>query len=216
MYGGPGNLSDGGALVSGNWGPKFFQGDEIGIRLEVAGDHTTLAFSKNTSGLGVAYAIKGWKGGPLRPVVSLDSPDPSIVISSMQDCGLQAMSSAEKPAPGISGSWQLDGKDIWLLSIEQSGAGQWRVSAMVANNIGCSVTEESGVFSAGPVMSTNMIPPPELEPLETSVTKLLSDIANIARDGDKLIITAGDRSERFSVASGSTPATKDLVRWMNN
>ena len=81
------------------------------------------------------------------------------------------MSFAEGPAPGIAGSWQLDGKDIWLLSIEQSGAGQWRVSAMVANNIGCSVTEESGVFSAGPVMTTKMMPHPELQPLETSVTQ---------------------------------------------
>ena len=81
------------------------------------------------------------------------------------------MSSAEGPAPGIAGSWQLDGEDIWLLSIEQSGAGQWRVSAMVANNIGCSVTEENGVFSAEPVVSTMMMAPPELRPLETSVLR---------------------------------------------
>ena len=87
---------------------------------------------------------------------------------------------------------------------------------MVANIMGCSVTEESGVFSAGSVMSTKMMPPPELEPLETSVTQLLSGITNMARDGEKLIITAGDRSEKFSVASGSTPATEEQVHWMKN
>eukprot|EP00091_Calanus_sinicus_P025263 TRINITY_DN9537_c0_g1_i1.p2 TRINITY_DN9537_c0_g1~~TRINITY_DN9537_c0_g1_i1.p2 ORF type:complete len:121 (-),score=42.00 TRINITY_DN9537_c0_g1_i1:463-825(-) len=38
MYGGPGNLSDGGALVTGQWGPGFGEGDKIGMRLEVAGD----------------------------------------------------------------------------------------------------------------------------------------------------------------------------------
>ena len=57
LYEGRGNLSDGGALVSGNWGPKYGQGDKIGMRLEVSGDHTTLAFFKNGSGLGGAYAI---------------------------------------------------------------------------------------------------------------------------------------------------------------
>ena len=81
------------------------------------------------------------------------------------------------------------------------------------SGVGRSVTEESGVYSAGPVMSTKMMPPPGLEPLERSVTKLLSGITDIARDGDKLSITAGDRSEKFS---GSTPATKDQVRWMKN
>ena len=120
--------------------------------------------------------------------MSLDSPDHCIMISSMQDCGLLAMSTADGPAPGIAGSWQLDGEDGWQLSIEQSGAGQWRVSATVANSIGCSVTEENCVFSAGPVMSTMMMPPPELQPLETS---------------------------EFSVASGSNSTTKAQVRWMN-
>ena len=60
-----------------------------------------------------------------------------------------------------------------------------------------------------------MMPPPELQPLETSVTQLFSGITNITRDVEKLIITAGDRYEKFSVASGPTPATIDQVRWMN-
>ena len=97
LYGGPGNLSDGGALVAGSWGPKFGPGDKIGMRLEVSGNHTTLAFSKNGSGLGVAYDIRGWTGGSLRPVVSLDSPDQSVQISSMQECLLPVL-------PGL-GSW---------------------------------------------------------------------------------------------------------------
>jgi len=214
MYGGPGNLSDGGALVTGHWGPKFGQGDKIGMRLEVSGDRTTLAFSKNGAGLGVAYDISGWTGSPLRPVVSLDSPDQSIVISRMEACSLETMAPASGPPAGIAGSWQHELE--CQLSIEAEGAGQWRVGAKVGNSMGCTVTENNGVFSAGPVMSTMMMPPPELQAMETSVNQLLSGITNIAREGNKLVVTAGDRSEKFSVASGSTPATRERVRWMNN
>ena len=216
LYGGPGNLSDGGALITGHWGPSFGQGDKIGMRLEVAGEQTTLAFSKNGSGLGVAYDIRGWAGGPLRPVVSLSSPGQGVRISSAQDWGLQAMSSVPETQPGIAGSWQLDGEDTWELGIEDSGAGLWRVSATVANCMSCSVTESGGVFSVGPVMTTQMLPPPYLQAGETSVTRLLAGVTNIARERDTLVVTAGDRVETFSVAGGSTPATKEKIRWMNN
>jgi len=216
LFGGPGNLSDGGALITGHWGPKFGQGDKIGMRLEVSGDRTTLAFSKNGQGLGIAYDIKGWTGSPLRPVVSLDAPDQIVSIAREDVWSLESMSPASGPPAGIAGSWQLDGQQGCLLSIEPEGAGQWRVGAKVANSMGCTVTESNGVFSAGPVMSTMMMPPPELVNLETSVNQLLSGITNIVRNGDKLVVTAGDRSENLSAAPGSTPATKDRVRWMKN
>ena len=214
MYGGPGNLSDGGALITGQWGPKFGEGDKIGMRLEVAGDITTLSFSKNGAGLGVAYDIRGWVGGPLRPVVSLDSPEQRVVISSMEACGVETMAPASGPPPGIAGSWQHQGEQCHL-SVEEEGPGLWRVGMKVGNSMGCTVTERDGVFSAGPVRSTMMMPPPELQAVETSFTQLLSGITSLARDGDSLVVAAVDRVERFSVAPGSTPATKDRVRWIN-
>jgi len=222
LYGGPGNLSEGGSLVAGNWGPKLEKGDKIGMRLEVAGDNYNLAFSKNGSGLGVAYDINGWSnpGTPLRPVVSLDSPDQSIVISNAEPCGLEAMDPSSGPPEGITGSWMLDGEECWL-SIEAEGPSTWMVAASVGNTMSCRVTEENGVFSAGPVMMTKkmmmtrMMPSPELQALENSINQLVSGITNITRDGDKLVVVAGDRSEKFSVAPGSSPVTKDRIRWMN-
>merc|ERR1711935_26832 len=47
MYGGPGNLSDGGALLKGKWGPRFGAGDKIKMRLEVVSDSASIAFAKN-------------------------------------------------------------------------------------------------------------------------------------------------------------------------
>jgi len=213
MFGGPGNLSDGGALVTGHWGPKFGEGDKIGMRLEVAGDNLTLSFSKNGAGLGVAYDIQGWTGSPLRPVVSLDSPGQSILITSMETGGKETMARPAGPPPGIAGSWEHSGGQCQL-SLEAEGPGVWRVGAKVGNSMSCLVTESNGVFSAGPVMSTMMMPPPELQAAETAFNQLLSGITNITREGVKLVVTAGDRSEEFSVAAGPTSATKDRVRWM--
>jgi len=214
LYGGPGNLSDGGALVQSQWGPKFGQGDKIVMRLEVSGDNTTVAFSKNGIGLGVAYDITGWDGSNLKPVVSLGSPGQGVSINSVSDPGLQSMGSAGGPPPGLAGSWQLDGGEV-SLSIEEEGSNKWRVSAQVANNLGTLVTQENGSFSSTPCMSTRMMPPPELQQLENSIGQLLSNITNMSRDGDKLLLTSGDRKETFSVGPGSVPATKENVNWMN-
>jgi len=240
LYGGPGNLAAGGGLISGNWGPKLVAGDVVEMRLEVSGDNTTLAFSRNGAGLGVAYDIKGWSwsGAVLRPVVSLSNPEDSISMSSIADCGMEAMMLGKELPPGIEGDWEVEGEDTWCLAIDKEGDNQWWVAAMVGNTISCSVTQtDSGVFSPGPVMgsrmmaavpmklapgsgdtqtpSGRMLPPPRFKALEDSVTKLLTGLTNIAREGDKLVITAGDRVEQFSAAPGSVPVTKDQVSWMN-
>merc|ERR1719357_2119844 len=142
LYGGPGNLSAGGGLVAGNWGPAFVAGDIVGMRLEVSGDHTTLAFSRNGAGLGVAYDIKGWTGRILRPVVSLSKPEDKITISIVilssgrilrpvvslskpedkitidiaGDCGMESMLASKVAPPGIAGSWEVEGGEPLFLT----------------------------------------------------------------------------------------------------
>ena len=73
------------------------------------------------------------------------------------------------------------------LRIKAEGDGKWRVQAKVANNMNCVVTEEDGVFTPGPVMSTKMMPVPKLEELENQVSKILSGLTKITRDGKCLI-----------------------------
>ena len=214
MFGGPGNLSDGGALVTGHWGPRLGAGDDVVMRLEVRGDNITLAFSRNGEGLGVAYHIQGWGGGQLRPVVSLDSPGQGVVMSAGPVCGLECMAPAPGPAPGIAGRWQHQGGEC-LLSVEEEGPGVWRVGIKVSNSMSCTVTETGGVFSAGPVRSTRMMPSPEMQGMEARFRELLGGITRIAREGVGLVVTAGEVSEHFTVAADPTPATKDRVRWMN-
>jgi len=213
LYGGPGNLSDGGSLVTGHWGPKYCEGDTIAMRLEVSGDHTTLSFAKNGVNLGVAYDIHGWSGGEqLRPVVSLESSEQEIEISELDqwDTAITPASQA-----GIAGSWQHTSQECQL-QVEKEADGKWIVGAKVANSFRCEVTENNGVFSPGPVASTRMMPPPELQAVENSFQQLLSGLTNITRDGSNLVVTAGERSESFIIAEAVTPATKDRIRWMNN
>ena len=50
FYGGPGNLSDGSSLVAGQWGPKFEDGDVIGMRLEQLQILQPLPFLKTARG----------------------------------------------------------------------------------------------------------------------------------------------------------------------
>jgi hypothetical protein len=155
FYGGPGNLSDGNSLVTGHWGPKFGNGDRIGMRLEQEGDRVNLAFSRNGSGLGVAFDIQGWNGGQLRPAVSLEDNSHVVRISEGGSLpSLESMLASGGPSgTGVEGSWH--GRcDI---QVEQDGDSAWRVAAKVANSMSCRVTRSGdGVFTAGPVISTKV------------------------------------------------------------
>ena len=86
----------------------------------------------------------------------------------------------------IEGEYQIaeEGKEV-SLTIKAEGEGKWRVHAKVANNMSTLVTEKDGVFTAGPVMSTRMMPPPELQELEREISNLLGGLTNIFKDGEE-------------------------------
>merc|ERR1712215_115110 len=102
----------------------------------------------------------------------------------------------------IEGENQLADQDKgqMKLMIKAEGEGKWRVQAKVGNNMSCVVTESDGVFTGGPVMSTRMMPPPELQQLENDISELLSELTNISKDGDVLVIEGAGKSEQFTAA----------------
>ena len=69
------------------------------------------------------------------------------------------------------------------IRIKEEGEGKWRVQAKVANSMNCMVTEEGGVFTPGHVMSTRMLPPPDLQELEKEISKMISELTKISKDG---------------------------------
>ena len=99
----------------------------------------------------------------------------------------------------ITGSWKNRAHG-YSLTITATGPRTYGITAKVGNTMWLEVTydEDSRVFSAGSITSTRALDlDPERRALENSVVELLSGITNIAREGNQLVVTAGDRSERF-------------------
>jgi len=83
LYGGPGNLSDGGSLVQAKWGPSLTKGDTVDMKTIVTEDRVTVQFGRNGANLGVAFDLTGWSGAALRPVVSLARDGDSLTITKL-------------------------------------------------------------------------------------------------------------------------------------
>ena len=56
--------------------------------------------------------------------------------------------------------------------------------ARVGNRMKSRLKLSEGKLTAGPVMSTRMMPPPELLDLENKVSDLLSNLTDIQRNGE--------------------------------
>jgi len=210
FYGGPGNLSDGGALVTGHWGPQFGNDDVIGMRLEQAGDTTTLAYSKNGSPLGVAFQISGLSVGELRPAVSMSDAGQSVSIAAGSLPSLESMAKSNSPREGVEGAWQ----GRFSLNIEKTGDGSYRFNAKAGNSMACSVTEKDGALSVSPIMSTKMMPPPHLQQLEQEVTNLLQGLTSFKREGNNLVLEGGGAREVCQPDQGPGAAGREQIHWI--
>lgn len=111
---------------------------------------------------------------------------------------------------------------LWYCFPRQKMDGQSaRVSARVANTMSCSVKfngEGGGCTVEGPVCSTLMMPPPDLQELESSVGEMLASLQNIARDGGHLVVSCSGSSgsrTKFVRAAKTPPATRDKINWLN-
>jgi len=211
FFGGPGNLSDGNSLVTGQWGPEFGDGDVIGLKIEQTGDHLTVAYSKNGASLGVAFDISGWTYGEVRPAISMDTSGQAVTIS--RGTGSETMDTTRPTTgnEGIEGNW----KGEFSVQIRSAGDKSWRVSAKVANSMNCTVTQQNGQMVAGPVMSTRMMPPPHLQSLEQEVSAMLAGLTAIRRDGANLVFEGDGKTKTLEADSGPGPAKKENINWMN-
>ena len=214
MFGGPGNLSDGSALVTGNWGPRLQPGDTLDMKLEVTGSAITLSFRHNNKPLGTAFDIANWTGGALRPVVSLTSKDQAITIA---PSSLHADHFALRSEPregDVEGKWSTENVDLTIIKESPTS---WRVSAQVANTISATVTQtDEGGLMVGPLMTTAMLPPPHLQTKEEAFSQLLAQLTHLRLEGGNLALVAGENLKLIltpAVPLGS--ATREKIRWLN-
>merc|ERR1719494_1770774 len=214
MFGGPGNLSDGSALIAGHWGPKVEAGNRLDMRLEVH-EAVVLSFRHNGKPLGAAFQINNWTGGVFRPVVSLSSKEQEIIIAasslSAEDFALQPGS--DKGDDTLEGKWTAEDLEVM---IAKENSSSWRLSAKVANSISASVTRtEGGGWSVGSVISTQMMPPPHLEAKERALTMLLTNLTDLRLEGTNLALVARESVQILSPAVPPPPVTREKIRWLN-
>lgn len=74
MFGGPGNLSSGGALLIGDFGPKPKSGNTIGIFVDMEGTNLKIYFDVNGSSLGLAFDVPKSTLKEVFPAVSFSGP----------------------------------------------------------------------------------------------------------------------------------------------
>ena len=105
----------------------------------------------------------------------------------------------------VSGDWESE-DGSYKLSVEGDER-MCRLNATVANNIICSLkfNDQRGWSLDGGVISTQMLPSPELQAKERTVTAILKSVTDISRSG----------GHRFNRAARPTPACRENINWMN-
>ena len=164
LYGGPGNLSDGGSLVTGGWGSKLAAGHTLDMRLRLEGDSLTLEFCHNNNYLGPAFHIEGWSWGVPRPVVSLSGAGASVGVARLAADQFSETEAAASSS-SVAGSWACASPDYSLTLVEGEAGGAVRLSVRVANTMSLAITRDADTGActvAGPGRTTQMMPPPEV------------------------------------------------------
>ena len=93
-----------------------------------------------------------------------------------------------------------------IVADEVGGEESWRVMAKVGNRMNCHLRLVEGKLKAGPVMSTRMMPPPELLELENTLSNLLSNLTDLKRNGEQNILG----TKRFHFISFPRQCTEDI------
>jgi len=223
LYGGPGNLSDGGSLAKGGWGPKLAQGDTIDMKVQYINSSLTVEFGRNGYYLGKAFDIKDWKAGgqTFGPVVSLHTKGDCVTITKIEES--EFPTAVQVPDDDdITGVWESDteprnNNNRYTLSLSKIDENTCRVSARVVNSMFGIVKHdgEKWQFHGGVGSTLVGIMDPELQNFESTVSTMLGTINGIERDGASLMVTFGDTTNRFVRAARPSAATKDDINWMN-
>jgi len=217
FYGGPGNLSNGMALVMCSWGPELVQGDTIDMKVQNISGDLTVEFGRNGFYLGTAFDIKGWNfgGQVIRPIVSLRNKGDCVTISKIE--ASEFPTAVQVPDDDdITGVWKSDTDPSYTLCLYKVDQRTCAVSASVRNSIFGTVKHDGRKWqSQGGTGHTNAgVWDPKLVNLERTVSKMLQSIDGIVRDGTGLIVNFGGTTNKFVRAPKPAGATKEDMTWM--
>jgi len=225
MFGGPGNLSDGGGLLQGEFGPGLKEGDTVGMLVKFEEGKLKVYFDIDGKPLGLAFdlaaSVIGASGG--FPAVHFSGPGQATI----EKCA-EIPSNLSRPEPvfnGIEGDWKLSSykgatppshrsPTLRITKLEGT-ATSYSVFLHVINNISFKLDHDasSGSWSSGDNgrISTLMGGSREDMDFEASMNSLTTNPNKVEVDpAGALNILKGDLSSvwtRYSTAK--SPVTTD-------
>jgi hypothetical protein len=195
-----GNLTNGSAAKAVSWGPRFEEGDSIGVRVIDGGNE--VVFYKNGKSLGTGFALADTGGKAYCPCIHIDG-DAKIAIEVPAELPPKEVFSEE--LKGIEGPWKLVeavteagvslpvpsilstltvARDGDTLKLHMKVGNPINGSAQILQEKGNSLSVEMGHMMSGRMMS-----PPGLREIEALICGLGADTISLSEDGKVLTIS---------------------------
>jgi len=219
LFGGPGNLSNGSALIIGGYGPHIKSGNTVGILAVFEGEKLKVYFDLDGTPLGQAFDLPATVLNGVFPVVHFSGTGKASIVKSND---IPTKLNREEPVyEGIEGDWrctEYKGQQpstsvtVGIFKDKEQVGEQvvFNASLHVINRIhyGLHQDAKSGNWKTTGGMSTLMGGPPELMQLERQMSSLVGNPSRLdVEDGHVLVISnaCGDTSkwERYSTAKSA-------------
>lgn len=231
FFGGPGNLSSGGALVRPGFGKPIKKGAVIGVLVQISEEAVTVVFYQNGRCLGPGFVAERSVPSDVFPVVSTSSDGDRFAIrfpSTVPDIRDRQPEGGAKSHPA-QGAWALMkmmvGPELGefplsdrmeggtaVLTVEGVGSGKFRFSVKVCNNMrveASSETDESlapfDSLRVGLPMSTKMMGPPGPMEVENLLGEGLGKLFKWLVSEDSLLLVGPDIELSFVPHVGDEP-----------
>lgn len=211
------NLSDGGALLVGQYGPGHFSaGDKVGLLCEMTEAALTITFYLNGKCLGPAFQVAKPYPTELYPVITFKHGGSAAIQKVSAIPEIRTRVSESKPFP--EGEWQLQGipplfRGAGHCQIQKEADGVYRVSLKIVNHVNVRITNAGGVWTSSPGMSTMMAGPPEMMQLETDASNKLQAMNNLQERNGHLVISgpSGELELASAAPQLEIPCTRNAL-----
>jgi len=212
LYGG--NLSNGGCLLKGDFGPRIKSGDVVGIFAEVDNSKIKAYFDLNGRPLGIAFDVPRSTLGNLYPMVHFSGSGACTIAKSD---AFPSTTRKEEKFQDLEGHWEYTsgsfdtaGETI-SLSVRAIDGNTCKGSMRVINNISVSITRAgpNDAWKGKAGASTMMAGPPELMTLEKDLTQQVSGTFSLNDAGQLSIANGGKTAVWKRSTAVQSPVTED-------
>jgi len=235
LFGGPGNLSNGGALVCGEFGEELRKGMTIGVLVKMDAGSITVVFYQDGRCLGLAFDAKRFSDAAVYPLLHAGNGDHFRIRfpDSLPATEVRQAKDGEHPADG---TWALEqlfvGPELHEFPLAAKMQGETvrlkvtvslpkiMCSARLVNQLSFEATSTAEASLApfekledlGPVMSTKMMGPENMMEVETKISEGLSTLYKWLPRSDRLLLVGPAIEMSFTrLQEESVPASEELA-----